>query len=66
MDQDAPEDATQRGDVRYVFLLFVIMTAAGTVIQMTMAEETLRRALPAALVLAVPFAAYVWYEGWGP
>lgn len=66
MDQDVPEEATQRGDVRYVFLLFVVMTAAGTAIQMTVAEETLRRALPAALVLAVPFAAYAWYEGWGP
>lgn len=65
MDQDGPGEATQRGDVRYVLLLFVVMTVAGTVIQVAVAEETFRRGLVTALVLAVPFAAYAWYEGWG-
>jgi hypothetical protein len=65
MDQDAPGEAEQRGDVRYAFLLFVVMTVAGTAIQIALAEETLRRALSTALVIAVPFAAYAWYEGWG-
>ena len=65
MDQDTPGESTQRGDVRYALLLFVGMTVAGTALQVAVAEETVRGALPAALVLAVPFAVYAWYEGWG-
>lgn len=64
MASDASDSTADRGDPRTVALLFVGLTAAGTLLQLSQGSR-LASAVSTALLLAIPFAAYAWYIGWG-
>ena len=65
MAADGPGGSRQRGDVGKIVALFVAMTALGTVLLVSQGTQSLPRAATTALVLAIPFALYAWYMGWG-
>lgn len=65
MAADGPSGSRQRGDVGKIVALFVALTALGTVLLVSQGTESLPRATATALVLAIPFALYAWYIGWG-
>ena len=65
MAADGPGGSRQRGDVGKIVALFVAMTVLGTLLLVSQGTQSLPRATMSALVLAIPFALYAWYMGWG-
>lgn len=65
MAADGPSDSQQRGDVGKIVALFAALTALGTLLLVSQGAQSLPRAAVTALVLAIPFALYAWYLGWG-
>lgn len=64
MASDATDSTDHRGDPRTVGLLFVVLTAAGMFLLLSQGTR-LAEAISTAFVLALPFAAYAWFVGWG-
>jgi hypothetical protein len=65
MAPDAPDDADPRGDPVGVALVFLGLTALGTLLLLSQEGQSLPEAVLSALLLAVPFAFYAWYTDWG-
>lgn len=65
MGSAGESDTDRRGRPWKIALLFVGLTAAGTLLLLSQDAQPLPQAVVTALVLAIPFSLYAWYVGWG-